>query len=570
MGCCSSKVDNLPLVIRCRERKELLKAAADHRYEFAAAHLSYFLSLKDVGEALRRFVDEELVVATSSSSTTTTTSSPVVTLHPIDDDDEEEEEEKKEKGEVKTTRSLDGDNGKRKSKSKSKGKNSRSGLHHSHHNHDTDENESHLHLSSSDSDDASHVHLHHEDEDEDNRGRGGGGEGPYSYPDSNDYSVPYGYGMMNQNQPPPEMYWGPFPNYFGPNQPYQAWAPPTYENPNVNYRHTNVHYMKKSSPVMKTVIHETAPATNGFSSSSYGYPYENEGFYGFPMGQPQPQPGRDFEGRKPSVPADPPPPPSPKGSTWDFLNPFDAFDSVYSQGYYSQSGNGNGYGYGSSVSSPDSAEVRKREGIPDLEEETENEVYREVEKGKKVKEDVKRSYSGEGSSRSRGVPLHKSGEDIPERVRLRKSTEGGPKTVPLHRSNDGSSRSVPMPSSEEQFTEKSSRDVPSENHEATGSIHLSEEMSSSDTVLSSKSPEDLYVKKKEVSFEVDETSKPDMESSKLSSLTALSPHGTRDLQEVVAEIRDEFAIASSYGKDVAVLLEVGKLPFQPNFFRGII
>ncbi|KAL3504200.1 hypothetical protein ACH5RR_034041 [Cinchona calisaya] len=565
MGCCSSKVDDLPLVIRCRERKELLKAAADQRYAFAAAHLSYFLSLKDVGEALRKFVDEELVVAASSSSTTTTTSSPVVTLHPIDDDDEEYDEEEKVKEEVKFSRNLDGNKVK---KPKSKSKKS---------DHDKDGNESHLHLSSdsdsdSDSDDLSHIHLHNNGDEnvEYNTGGGGGREGLHSYPDGypGGYSVPYGYGM-NQDQLPPGMYWGQYPaynNYFGSNQPYQAWAPPTYENPNVNYRHTNVYFMKRSSPVMKTVIHETEPATNGFSSSFYSYPFENEGFYGFPMGQPQ-QRGREFEGRKPSGPADPPPPPSPKASTWDFLNPFDAFDSGYLQGYYSQDGR-----HGSSVSSPDSAEVRKREGIPDLEEETENEVYREVEKGKKVDQDVKRSYSGDGSSGSRGVPFHKSSEDIPERGRvpLWKSTLGGPKTVPLHRNYDGISGSVPMPSSEQHFSERSSKGVPSESNEATGSINLSDEMSSSETVLSSKSPEDVYVTKKEVSFEVDETSKVDVESSKLSSLTALSPHGSRDLREVVAEIKDEFTVASSYGKDVLVLLEVGKLPYQPSFFRVIL
>ncbi|KAA8538445.1 hypothetical protein F0562_028009 [Nyssa sinensis] len=73
MGCGGSKVDDLPLVIRCRERKELIKAAADHRYALASAHISYFRSLKDVGDALRRFVHEELVIASPPAS-------PVLTL----------------------------------------------------------------------------------------------------------------------------------------------------------------------------------------------------------------------------------------------------------------------------------------------------------------------------------------------------------------------------------------------------------------------------------------------------------------------------------------------------------
>ncbi|KAI8005162.1 Nitrate regulatory gene2 protein [Camellia lanceoleosa] len=45
----------------------------------------------------------------------------------------------------------------------------------------------------------------------------------------------------------------------------------------------------------------------------------------------------------------------------------------------------------------------------------------------------------------------------------------------------------------------------------------------------------------------------------------ISAHGTRDLQEVVTEIRDDFATASSFGKEVAMLLEAGKVPYQPRF-----
>lgn len=569
MGCCGSKVDDLPLVIRCRERKDLLKAAADHRYALAAAHLSYFISLKDVGEALRKFVDEELVYTTSSSST----SSPVVTFHTIDDDDEEDEKEK-----VKKRKTLGSGNGKNKSKSESESKSlssDDSGFHHGH-GHNDDDKGSHLHLSDDDSDLQSHVHLDNDDDDEDQGGLGGvygrgmgGGSFPDSYPGG--YSVPYGYGVMNEpiNQPPP--YWGQFPYYFGGGQPYQAWAPPSYDDPNVNYRHTNVYYMKRSSPVMKTVIHEPRPATNEYASEFFRYPYENEGFYGVPTGSPS-QVRREFEGRKQSghkVPADPPPPPSPKGSTWDFLDPFDAYDNGIS-GYFAEGGYGNPNGYGSSVSSPDSAEVRKREGIPDLEEETENEVYGVLEKGKKVKEEVKRSYpvGGSSSSASRAVPLHKISED--PKVPLRKSREGDSKSVPLHRSGDGSSRSVPMQSPEQNFTERSSRGIPSEHYESTGSVHLSEELSSSETILSSKSPEDVSVQKKEVSFEVDETPKPDVEFSKLDNLTALSTHGTRDLREVVAQIRDEFANASDYGKEVALMLEVGKLPYQHSLLKGMV
>ncbi|KAI9125130.1 hypothetical protein K1719_003746 [Acacia pycnantha] len=68
MGCGASKVDDLPVVSLCREQKEFLKAASEHRYALVAAYVAYFQSLKDIGGALRKFVDEELVLGTGSSS----------------------------------------------------------------------------------------------------------------------------------------------------------------------------------------------------------------------------------------------------------------------------------------------------------------------------------------------------------------------------------------------------------------------------------------------------------------------------------------------------------------------
>ena len=52
----------------------------------------------------------------------------------------------------------------------------------------------------------------------------------------------------------------------------------------------------------------------------------------------------------------------------------------------------------------------------------------------------------------------------------------------------------------------------------------------------------------------------------------MSAHGTRDLKEVVKEIRDEFETTSGCGKEVSMLLEVGKLPYQARgtLFKGWI
>ncbi|XVF64541.1 hypothetical protein PTKIN_Ptkin09bG0177000 [Pterospermum kingtungense] len=268
--------------------------------------------------------------------------------------------------------------------------------------------------------------------------------------------------------------------------------------------------------------------------SSYGYSsYQNGALFGYPSGSP----GGGYGQRSspPGPPQPPPAPPSPpKNSPWDFLNVFDSFDNTGYPAYYSAAT----YGYGSISSSPDSKEVREREGIPDLEDETEPETLRAAHKEKRkiIEEEMnhnsnKISNFGEGTSKS--VPVEK-----------------------VNSSADGStSASKAMPSSK------------SESLESSGHININTSSGSGDTIVT-KSSEEEYAKNKRVSFEVEEASNLDVESSKPSSLTTLSVHGTRDLQEVVKEIKDEFETASSYGKEVAVLLEVGKLPYQQRKGTG--
>ncbi|XVE60310.1 hypothetical protein DITRI_Ditri05aG0118400 [Diplodiscus trichospermus] len=270
--------------------------------------------------------------------------------------------------------------------------------------------------------------------------------------------------------------------------------------------------------------------------SSYGYSsYQNGGFYGYPSGSP----GRGYgygQRNSPSPPQPPPAPPSPpRNSTWDFLNVFDTSDNSGYPGYYPAAR----YGYGSSNSSPDSKEVREREGIPDLEDETEPEMLRAAhkEKRKTMNEEINHKYNNSNKNENFG--------------------EGTSKSVPVQNVNstsDGStSASKAVPSSK------------SESLESGGHINISS--GSGDTIVT-KSSEEEYAKNKRVSFEVEEASNLDVESSKPSSLTTLSVHGTRDLQEVVKEIKDEFETASSYGKEVAILLEVSKLPYQQRKGTG--
>ncbi|XP_057490552.1 nitrate regulatory gene2 protein-like [Actinidia eriantha] len=525
MGCGGSKLDDLPLVIRCRERKGSIKAAADHRYALAAAHVAYFHSLKEVGDALRQFVDEELVMASPSSS-------PVLTL-PSDE------------GKTKKNKNIHNNSSSSTSLSHS---GSGSHIHLSEDEHEHDGDGSHLRLSSgSDSEPGSssqvHIHTHRSPEIEVE-------EPPL-------YSSPPGWGSYGFN-PNPQTGWGPY-GVYPPAQ--TAWgsygvmnSPPhtDWGQFGVNSR-AQTYYMKRSSPQTQSVIYDprSPESSYAYMNSYSSKPYENSGFFGYPMPSPSPREPQNQQ-RSPPL-AGPPPPPSPKVSAWDFFNPFDMYDSGYN-GYYSHGKSR----YGSVGSSPDSSEVREREGIPDLEDETEPEGYKEAHKEKKkLNQDVKKD-SGEGSSRA--LPSQKESSESSSRAvsSQKKSSEGSSGTVPLHGSSE-STRGVPSQSSE-----GTSRKVPSQYDEAPHSVNEKVEKSSPDTIVL-KNMEDGSVRKKGVTFEVDVASTHNTESSKLSSLTALSAHGTRDLQEVVAEIRDDFATASSYGKEVAMLLEVGKLPYQPRF-----
>ncbi|XP_022936696.1 nitrate regulatory gene2 protein-like [Cucurbita moschata] len=470
MGCGGSKVDELQLVSLCRERKELIKAASRHRYALAAAHVTYFQSLKDIGEAIHKFVDEEIVISGAESSSSH--GSPVLTL-PSDE------------GKGKRKKPTSGEN--HISSSSSSPILHSLSISQSPH---EDEIDGHLHLSSgseSESEHNSSGHIQIEDSPLHDEG--------YSHP-------PYAY-------------------------PPRDWSSPTNSHPPYAYlprdwsssMNTYAYYMQRSTTPATTVMYngpETHTASDGqWPDPSHNYPpyqqYGNGGFYGFPMGSP---PDYSLHNQQPRRPATPPPPPSPPTvSAWDFMNVFDDYDNGY-QVYNSA----NKYGYGSIQSSPDSNEVREREGIPELEDETEPEALKEIKERKKLNvEAIKKNMnSGEGTS----------------------------KFVPQQSSED-SSKSVPLPNS--------------------GSSTVSKEKginNSPDTIVSKKSEQEESVGKKEVSFEIEETSTLDVESSKKSNLTAFTAFGTRDLQEVVSEIKVEFEAASSYGKEVAMLLEVGRLPYR--------
>lgn len=57
MGCSSSKLDDEEAVQLCKDRKNLIKQAVEHRIRFASGHIAYIQSLKRVSAALRDYVE---------------------------------------------------------------------------------------------------------------------------------------------------------------------------------------------------------------------------------------------------------------------------------------------------------------------------------------------------------------------------------------------------------------------------------------------------------------------------------------------------------------------------------
>lgn len=67
MGCSNSKTEKNEALCLCRERRRFIKQAIDSRYALAAAHVSYIESLRNVGIALRKYAEAEVLIESSLS-----------------------------------------------------------------------------------------------------------------------------------------------------------------------------------------------------------------------------------------------------------------------------------------------------------------------------------------------------------------------------------------------------------------------------------------------------------------------------------------------------------------------
>ncbi|CAI9753150.1 unnamed protein product [Fraxinus pennsylvanica] len=71
MGATNSKSERSDALRLCKERKRFIKQAIDSRYGLAAAHVSYVQSLRNIGIALRRCAEAEVLIESSLSTSAT-------------------------------------------------------------------------------------------------------------------------------------------------------------------------------------------------------------------------------------------------------------------------------------------------------------------------------------------------------------------------------------------------------------------------------------------------------------------------------------------------------------------
>ncbi|XP_062179327.1 nitrate regulatory gene2 protein-like [Phragmites australis] len=469
MGCRSSRLDVAevsPAAALCRERRDLLRAAAEHRAQLAAAHAAYFRALPRVADALARFA--------SHHHAATPPGSPVLTLPPSDPD-----EPKKRSGSASASTTPH-----------------------------TDSGHSHIHFHSNDASDS--------DPDSPNAfaapGSCGGGHGEISQPTPVLRSgVPFsdhGHGEPQERQvhqpgvAMPEMPWE-YASY----NPYRSFPNATFQNGTF----PSYYYMKASSTPANTVYQEPYDYGNFATNASYmGYNYGyNNPMYSVPVPPEGDQPVEDRV-REAAAPPPPPPMPMPETSPWDFFNLFDSYEQDLPQ--YK----GKGYdSNGSFTSSPNSSEVRAREGIPELEEETELELMRESVKARKEVESTasNRIDNVDVSAKVKVSMEHKECEI--ESVDSASVPESGEESVcSCDCDHDNARTGGPVPVGDDQGKVNK---VSLEEHSY---MVVSEDV---------RPPENI---------------------------------GTRDVAEVVEEIKEQFKSVAACGEDVARILEVGRMRYR--------
>lgn len=321
MGCGASKLEEQEAVTHCRARSLLLAKAIQHRYALADAHRAYMEALESVGPALFSFLN--------AAQAGPAPPSPLLTLPPQRKGDPSPP--------VPPSVAIATDSANRPTHSRS----------HSH------SGGSHIQFQSdSESEHGSHIHFHSDEEDAIE-------PGPASQFD------PKIHFNMNyaRSQPPPASV------SFEQRVPISQEA--VYRSFNDSYQ-----YQPQSSGY-PPYPYPSYPSYTGYGEMDGGY----NGYYGSATMPSDFPPPREPPPREDEPPPAPPSPP--QTSTWDFLNPFESYDSYYAAPY---------------TPSRSSKDVREEEGIPDLEDEQEvvKEAYGD-EKGAPLAPTKGKAEKGEAS-----------------------------------------------------------------------------------------------------------------------------------------------------------------------------
>ncbi|KAJ1287168.1 hypothetical protein BS78_03G409300 [Paspalum vaginatum] len=340
---------------------------------------------------------------------------------------------------------------------------------------------------------------------------------------------------------------------------------------------TRHHYMRSSSTVPATFVYDdpnaqtTTQYTQAEEASSYGY---GHAYYGYPYPYPYGPYGEVVAGDAPepeaAAPRQPPSPPAAEVSPWEFLDPFTQYDQFME-----------GYGRGNlPTDSPNYADLRRMEGIPELEDEAELERKAEASstsagassdqhvKGKKgppVQDNAASNGDSSGAMLQRNAGSNGASSSAKQQRNGSEPPPGGGKSQ--------TKGSEPAPDAEG----KAGKHVSKNDSAPSNASSKSKEEGGRKSTVSLKGTASGDIdgsstsgKKKGVAFDEERSiraaggggeSHGKSVQSVLSS-ESFSPlhNGTRDVREAMDEVKELFDAAVNCSEEVSRLLEVGKMP----------
>ncbi|KAI8030163.1 Nitrate regulatory gene2 protein [Camellia lanceoleosa] len=577
MGCGLSTMDNSEIVKLCRERKDLIKAAKDWRYALASAHNSYFQSLLDVGNSLQKLVEEEVMTSVEPPSST------------------HSDHQSNGEGSHLEISSLESD-----TDISSLTDYVHEGSEFSEQSPEEDEIQegvnSNIYHTQKYSDEVS-TGVYEQPQVVDataqwhnpsnlmaqypQYGNGVFSGGPMNFMPNNPRFLQYGNGGFFgglMNLPP----FNPMFSQYGNGVSFGGLM--NFPHPNLklsqdrnevpfggpmNFPPNNLDFPPNGDGVSFDIPMNLPPADLRFPRyGNVNFPDNNlrsdhhgmeANFTSFAFSYPQYGNGVPYGGSIYFLPNDPrynlrqsrnapenlPPP---EVSSWDYLNPFSVIDDTFSR-YYFEGRYETGFG---SIG-PDLREVREKEGIPDLEVEAEKEEEDPVEKQPKEIETEVKNKGDTVEGRCETVQLKgDSGEGSFEAVPLKEDSSKGPsESAPLKNGEDDLlaqdkeiTRSPGVPEAQEKDHESIEKDT--EGNSEKSNCLEEEENGSSENVKVQEELEQEGVCPVQVSS------------------TTINTYESRDLKEVLKDIKDACETAFDHGKELSVALEIGKLQYQPR------